>query len=248
MHIPLCAAAAAGILLAAGPLTAKAQAAPTAAAGGGAIFAATTLDLSAYGEARTAPDMATITLGVETDGATAAQAMAANARVMAQVTAAIRRAGVAERDMQTSSLNLSPQYVYAQNQPPRLTGYKASNQLNVTVNDLSRLGDIADATVAAGATDVGQISFGVANPRSAEDTARIAAVKTLEDKASLYANAVGYRIVRLVNLSEGAAWSPEPPRPLMMRAAAMTAPPATTVEPGEMKVRVDITGVFELAR
>jgi uncharacterized protein YggE len=247
MHIPLCVAAAAGIILAAGPLTAHAQAAPPAAPAG-AIFAATTLDLSAYGEARTGPDMATITLGVETDGASAAQAMAANARAMAQVTAALRRSGVAERDMQTSSLDLSPQYVYAQSQPPRLTGYKASNQLTVTVNDLSRLGDIADATVAAGATDVGQISFGLANPRSAEDTARIAAVKALEDKASLYANAVGYRIVRLVNLSEGAAWSPAPPRPLMMRAAAMAAPAATPVEAGEMKVRVDITGVFELAR
>jgi uncharacterized protein YggE len=246
MHRSLCAAAAAaGLLLAAASLAAQAQPAPAPA---GAMFGATTLDLSAYGEARTAPDMATISLGVESDGATAAQAMAANARAMAQVTGALRRSDVAQRDMQTSSLSLSPQYVYAQNQPPRLTGYKASNQLTVTVNDLSRIGDIADATVAAGATDVGQISFGLANPRSAEDTARIAAVKALEDKASLYANAVGYRIVRLVNLSEGAVWSPAPPRPLMMRAAAMAAPAVTPVEAGEMKVRIDITGVFELAR
>ena len=236
------AAALAGLLLATAAPRAHAQ----APASPDAVFAATTLNLSAHGEARTEPDMATITLGVESTEPTAARAMAANAARMTQVVAAIRHAGVAARDLQTTSLNLGPQYVYAQDQPPRLTGYKASNQLIVTVNDLSHLGEIADATVAAGATDVGQISLGLANPLSAENAARIAAVKALEDKASLYANAVGYRIVRLVNLSENGGYAPSPVRPMAMM-ALRGAPPATPIEAGELKVRIDVTGVFELA-
>jgi uncharacterized protein YggE len=215
------------------------------APGASAAFAVTTLNLAAEGEARAVPDMATITLGVTGQAPTAVEAMSDNAQRMAAVVAALKRAGVADRDLMTSSLSLSPQYVYVQNLPPKLSGYQASNQLIVTVRDLSRLGPIADATVSAGANTVGQISFALANPLSAENAARIAAVKALEDKASLYANATGYRIVRLVNLSEGSAVYPGPRPPIPM--SAMRAEAATPIQTGELKVRVDITGVFELA-
>jgi uncharacterized protein YggE len=207
-------------------------------------FAATTLNLTAYGEAKADPDMATITLGVETNGATAADAMQANAAQMAKVVAALKRAGIADRDLQTANLSLNPQYVYEQNQPPKLTGYQASNQMMVTVKDLSKLGAVVDASVSAGATNVGQIAFGLSNPVAAENTARVAAVKALQDKASLYANFTGYRIGRLVNLSEGGGYTVEPPRPMM--AAAFKAAAPTPVEAGTVKVRVDISGMFEL--
>ncbi|HEX7759089.1 MAG TPA: SIMPL domain-containing protein [Caulobacteraceae bacterium] len=221
------------------------SAVPGADPAAASAFAATTLNLSAYGEARADPDMATISLGVETAGPTAAAAMQANAAQMSKVVAALKKAGIADRDLQTANLSLSPQYVYEQNQPPRLTGYQASNQLSVTVKDLSKLASVVDATVSAGATNVGQISFGLSNPVAAENTARIAAVKALQDKASLYANATGYRISRLVNLDEGGGYSVEPPRPMMAVGFAAKAAP-TPVETGTVKVRVDITGVFEL--
>ena len=238
MKMPLCAVALAAAVAAPG---AHAQSADPA-------FATTTLNLSAYGEARIAPDMATISLGVETTDPTAAGAMRANAERMARVVGALKAAGIADRDLQTSTLSLSPQYVYEQNRPHRLTGYQASNQLTVTVTDLTRLGAVADAVVGAGATNVGQISFGLANPVSAENTARIAAVKALEDKAALYAQAVGYRINRLVNLSEGGGYTPGPPRPMPMMAMRAEAAVATPVEAGDLKVRIDITGLFELGR
>jgi uncharacterized protein YggE len=229
-------------LLTAGALTASAQAQP--APGADAVFAATTLNLSAYGEARVAPDMASIALGVTSEAPTAAEAMRANAERMAAVVGALKKAGIGGRDLQTSNLSLNPQYVYEQNQPPKLSGYQASNQLAVTVNDLTRLGAVVDATVSAGANTVAQISFGLKNPVSAENTARVAAVKALQDKAALYASASGYHIGRLVNLSEGGGYvpSPRPPMPLM----AMKADMATPVETGELKIRIDITGMFEL--
>jgi uncharacterized protein len=245
MKTPLAAAAVAALLLAGAPLRTSAQ---TSAGAGDPAFAATTLSLSAYGEARIAPDMATINLGVDTTAPTAAQAMRDNAQRMAQVVGALKGAGVESRDLQTSNLSLSPQYVYEQNRPPKLTGYQASNQLTVRVVDLARLGTVADAVVAAGANNIGSIGFGLANPVSAENTARIAAVKALQDKASLYAQAVGYHINRLVNLSEGGGYTPAPPRPMPMMAMRAEAAAPTPVEAGELNIRIDITGVFELAR
>lgn len=235
-------------LMLAGVLAVLAAAAPAAlakSAPGEAQFAATTLDLSASGEVSVAPDMATITLGVTNQAPSADQALRDNAEAMNRAVAALRAGGIEARDIQTSSLSLNPQYVYIQNQPPKLSGYEASNQVNVTVRDLARLGPAVDAVVGAGATNVSQISFGLKSRVPAENAARLAAVKALQDKAALYADATGYHIRRLVNLSEGASYSSPPPRPLAMARASMAAAP-TPVEAGELKVRIDVTGEFEL--
>jgi uncharacterized protein YggE len=231
------------VLLTSSAMVAQAQ--PQAATAD-PMFAATTLNLSAYGEARVAPDMASIVLGVSNQGPTAAEALRANAERMNAVIAALKKAGIEGRDLQTSNLSINPQYVYEQNQPPKLSGYEASNQLTVTVNDLARLGAVIDATVSAGATNVSQISFGLKNPVSAENTARVAAVKALQDKASLYASATGYHINRLVSLSEGGGYVPSPRPPIPMMAMKAAGDSGTPVETGELKVRIDVTGMFEL--
>jgi uncharacterized protein YggE len=216
------------------------------AAAGEAAFRATTLNLSAFGETRLAPDMATINLGVVTEAPTAQAAMQGNATRMTQVMAALKRGGVAEKDVQTSQLSVEPQYAYEQNQPPRLTGYRAANQVTVTVRDLSRLGAAVDAVVGAGANQVSGISFGLADPTAAENAARQAAVKALAAKADLYAAATGYRVLRLVSLSEGASYTP--PQPVPMVAMARFEKAETPVAPGETRVRIDVSGVYELAR
>jgi uncharacterized protein YggE len=221
-----------------------AQAPPGAA--GETPFQATTLHLSAYGEVMAEPDMATITLGVQTEAPTAAQALGANAEQMTRVLAALRRAGIAERDIRTSQLSVSPKYVFEQNQPPRLTGYDASNQVSVTARDLKRLGPTVDAAVGAGATNVNSISFGFVDPTPAQDAARLAAVRALQAKADLYAKALGRPILRLVSLTEGASYSPPAPGEVMMTAQRIAAP--TPVSPGALQVRIQVTGVYELAR
>ncbi len=114
------------------------------------------------------------------------------------------------------------------------------------VVDLSRIGAVADAVVGAGANSMSGIAFGLANPAAAENGARLAAVKSLEDKAALYAQAVGYHIQRLVNLSEGGGYTPGPPRPMAMMARRAQVP--TPVEAGDLTVGIDVTGVFELGR
>lgn len=221
---------------------AQAQASPPPA---DRAFEATTLDLSAFGETRIAPDEATITLGVQTTAPSAAQAMADNAARMARVTEALRRAGVADKDIQTSNISLGAQYDDQQNQPPRLTGYQASNEVTVTVETLARLGPALDAVANAGANQVSGIGFGLKFPQAAEDAARRAAVTALRAKAELYAQATGRRVTRLVRLSEGGGYSPEPPRP-MLRVAMSAAQAQTPVSPGELSVRVEVSGVYEL--
>lgn len=229
-------AAASALTLAAAPAMADADAA----------FAATTLNLSATGESHAAPDMATITLGVQANAPTAAAAMQANAQRMTAVIAALKRAGLPDKDIRTSSLNLNAQYAFPQNQPRQLTGYQADNSVTVQVNDLMKLGAMLDAAVNAGANEVNGISFGLRDPRAAEDAARLDAVEALQAKAQLYAGATGYKVGRLVNLSEGGGYAPTPPRPMAMMAVRKVAD--TPVEAGTLDVRIDVNALFELAR
>jgi uncharacterized protein YggE len=232
------------ILAAAAAPMALAQAAPPAAE---SMFRATTLNLAAYGEVKAAPDMASINLGVMTEAKTAQAAMQANAARMTEVMAALRKAGIAAKGIQTSGLNLNAQYVYEQNVPPRLTGYQASNQVTVVVHDLTKLGAAVDATVSAGANQVNGISFGLNDPTAAENAARQDAVKALQAKADLYARATGYRIGRLVSLGEGGGYTPRPPVPMMAYASKREAMD-TPVSAGELNVRIDVNGLYELTR
>jgi uncharacterized protein YggE len=229
-------------LLASTAVVARAQSASDT----GQMFDATTLSLSAYGETKVVPDEATITLGVQTTAPVAAQAIAENADRMTAVTAALHRAGVADKDIQTSNLSLNAQYVYAANEPAKLTGYQASNDVTIVVEDLSRLGPAVDAVTAAGANQINGISFGLKDSSAAEDQARLAAVKALRAKAELYAGATGYRVSRLVSLSEGGGIEPGPVVPMMMKARMAAAP--TPVAAGELTVRIDVNGLYELAK
>lgn len=227
--------------------SAAAPAALAQSASAEAAFRATTLNVSAYGETRVAPDMATISLGVTTDGRTAQAAMQANAARMNQVMAALKKGGFAAKDIQTSQLSVEPQYIYEPNQSPRLNGYRASNIVTLTVRDLSKLGAAVDATVEAGANQMGGISFGLSDPTAAENAAREKAVAALTARADLYAKATGHRVLRLVSLSEGGGYSPPPPMP-MVAMAARYEKADTAVSPGETRVRIDVSAVYELAR
>jgi uncharacterized protein YggE len=242
-------AAAMSLALAAGaaPAAGLAQEAVAAPGAGDAAFRATTLQLQAYGETRLAPDTATLALGVTTEAPSAEAAMQANAARMTEVLAALRRAGLGPKDLQTARIGVEPQYAYDQDKPPRLTGYRASNQVSVTLHDLARLGATLDAAIAAGANQAGGVSFGLADETAAENAAREAAVKALAAKADLYARATGYRVLRLVSLSEGVGSGPPLPAPMVTFAAARKSV-ETPVAPGEVRVRIDVTGVYELAR
>lgn len=236
-----------GVLLAASALTAPAVLAQQSEHH--MMQAAPSLNLAAHGEVKIAPDTATVTFGVMTEASTAAEAMAQNAARMTRVVAALRNAGIAERDIQTSGLNLSAQYDYQNNLPPKLRGYQASNRVSVTINDLTRVGSTADAVVAAGVNQIDGIGFGLRDPKAAEDRARQEAVRALQSKAQLYAQALGVQLSGIRSLTEGGGYSAPQPMPMYrMSVQAMDSAESTPVSPGELTVRVDITGVYDLVR
>jgi len=227
------------------PMTACAQ--PQTVAGYAAPADGTLLSVSATAEAKRVPDVATISTGVVTQAADANAAMRANATQMDKVMAAIRAAGIGERDIQTSGINLNPNYKYAENQAPTIIGYQASNTVNVKVRDLSKLGKVLDTFVAQGANQVNGPSFEVDKPDEAYDEARIAALKKAQARAQTYADALGLKVRRIVSISEGGASFPQPI--MMGRAMAADAmQKETSVAPGESTLSVNIDVVFELGR
>jgi len=204
-----------------------------------------TLSVSAEGRSLRAPDLAEVSGGVVTVAPTAAQAMADNAQKMSAVVAAVRKAGVAERDIQTAGLSLQPQYRYENNQAPILTGYQASNTVSLRLRKLPDAGRLLDTLVSVGANQISGPNFRVDNSDAALDEARVAAVATAKARAELYAKAAGVRLKRIMTLSESGGY--EPPRPMvMMQARAMKAEADTPVVPGEIALTVTVNVTWEI--
>ena len=206
----------------------------------------TLLSVSAQAEAKRVPDVATVSAGVVTQSADANSAMRANAAEMDKVMAAIRAAGVAERDIQTSGVNLNPQYKYVENQNPTIIGYQASNNVNLKVRDIGKLGKVLDSLVASGANQINGPSFEIDQPEPVLDEARRTALEKGQARAQMYAKALGMRVRRIVSISEGSGFRPPGPVPMMaMRAKAES---DTAISPGETTLSANLDLVFELGR
>ena len=205
----------------------------------------TLLSVSAEAETTRVPDIAHLSTGVVTQAADANAAMRANAEQMTKVVAAIREAGIAERDIQTSGVNLNPQYHYRENQPPTITGYEARNTVNITVRDIGELGEIMDALVAVGANQIHGPSFEVEDKESAYDEARRAAIDKAQGRAEMYAKTLGMRVRRIVSISEGNGGF-GPPQPMMAMARMESSQADTPIAPGENTLSVNLDVVFEL--
>jgi len=225
------------------PLAALALAAPALADVTTTPISGTELDISATGTSNRTPDIATIGAGVVTQAARAGDAMAANAKAMSTTIAALKRAGVADRDIQTQSINLRPQYRYGDNQPPVLTGYQASNRVSVRIRDLAGAGGVIDALVGADANQIDGPTLSVEHPEAALDEARAKALATARTRADLYAKAAGLTVRRIVRISESES-APPIVRPMAMM--AMKRADTTPVEAGEQELTVNLSVVFEL--
>jgi hypothetical protein len=184
---------------------------------------------------------------VTTRAKTAKEAADANAKLMASVMAALLDAGIAQKDIKTTQFSIQP--VYAAPEPraePKLTGYGVSNQVNVSIREIAKTGEILDRLVTAGATDVGSIVFSVADPAAALDRAREAAVADARRKAELYARAAGLTLGRVAWITEDLGY--EPPVPMGALHAAAARAKATPISTGEDTLHARITVGFDIAR
>jgi hypothetical protein len=223
------------------PAVAEAQQSPAITQ----TIAGTRLDISATGEVTRVPDIAIISAGVVTRSPTATGALSEAADRMAKVLAALKRAGVEDRDIQTSNVSLNPEYRYEENKPPQLVGYTASNTVNVRFRDIGNSGKILDALVSQGANQINGPNLTIDKPEAALDEARAKAIATARARADLYARSLGLRVARVVAVSESGGYAPPPPMPPMVMQAGL-ARADTKIEPGEQRLQVTLAVTFEL--
>ena len=234
----------AALFLAAAPLALS----PAAYAQSQPAQSEATLSLSATGSVSVAPDQARVTAGVVSRADTAAAAVRENAEKMQAVFTALRRAGVAEADLQTARLSVNPVYADRPNrsdgsyQEPRIVGYEASNQVSALLREIGAVGAVIDAMFEAGANSLNGVQFLSSEAERARDEARRAAVAELTDLRDLYAEAAGFEIVRLINFSESGGGRPMP----MAMARMESLDAATPVAPGEVSIEVTVNASWEI--
>ncbi|TMJ15130.1 MAG: DUF541 domain-containing protein [Alphaproteobacteria bacterium] len=210
------------------------------------VLAGTRLDVVATGEVSRVPDVARISAGVVTAAPTASAALEQNARQMESVRAALKRAGIADRDIQTSSINLFPDYRQDQTgtAPPQIVGYRASNDVSVRFRDIRNAGKILDALVAQGANQINGPALSIDQPEAALDEARTKALDAARKRADLYARALGKRVGKILSVSEGGGYSGSPMP--MMSMARVGKGADTSIDPGEQTLSVSLSVSFEL--
>jgi uncharacterized protein YggE len=215
--------------------TAQAQAEPTPA----------TITVTGDGISEAVPDMATLSLGVTTTGATAAEALSANSAALAAVLERLRAAGVADRDIQTSSLSVNPNWTGYDSSlsGPKIADYTAMNMVTVKIRALDTLGGVLDAAVSDGANTLNGLTFGLQDPRPAMDAARTAAVQDATAKARLIAEAAEVTLGPIQSITESAGYGG--PAPMFKDAAPAAAP--VPVEAGALSMTASVTVVWQIA-
>ena len=193
------------------------------------------------------PDTAIMSVAVVTQGKRAIDAQQENATKTDAVVRALKAAAGTGAEVKTSGYSLQPMRVYRENQPPTITGYEARNSVTLTTSDLTKLGNVIDAVGAAGANDVSGISFTLRQDRPARDRALQEATREALSKAQVMAQALGGRVVGIVEVQEeGFA---RPPQPVYQVEAFMAKRDvATPVEIGSLDItsRVQLVAIVEL--
>jgi hypothetical protein len=197
------------------------------------------------GKLNAAPDVATVVLGVETQNASASGAAAQNAKLINETISALIAAGIAEKDIQTSSYSLTT----APEEEPKTAGTKpkvptfiASNLVTVKLNDTEKVGQVLDAAVSAGSNSIQSVSFDIRNPQPEKDGALTLAIEDARRKAAVAAKAAGVKLGRVLEISEGYGYvSAASPKNAAFSSIA------TPIQPGEMEVTASVTVTYEVS-
>lgn len=202
------------------------------------------ITVSGRGESTAIPDIAVMSIGVETEAKTPSEALSENASHMNAVMARLKEAGIAEKDLQTAQLSIWPVYAdrSGSSSRPKTTGFRANNQLSVTLREIGRIGEILDQAVADGANTVNGPNFSVAEPEPLYQAARDAAVADAIAKAERYATAAGVTLGEVVRIDEAGGGGPVFTRQLRAEAQAASTPVAA----GESTFSASVTMVFAI--
>ncbi len=242
----------AALILLALPLAAQTG---TAAGGPAMDDAISVLTVSGSGEARVAPDLATVRLGVIAQAPTARAAQDQVNRTAGAVLDAIRKLGLKDQDVQTSGLSLSPLYSQGrpgtaeENQAPKITGYQANNSVTVRIEDLAKVGPVIDAGLGAGANTLDGVDFGLRNDEAARAQALADAAVKARSKAQTLAGALGVKLGQILEIAEGGISVSPPPYPRFSRAMAELSVAADTpVSAGQVGVQASVTVRYRISQ
>ena len=209
----------------------------------------TRLDINAQATVKAEPDIAMLNAAVVTIAPTAEQARLENAKKMQAVFAQFKGLKIAEKDIQTSGLNVNPQYVYAEKQAPRIDGYQATNNITLKLRDMDNVSKAVDVLIKNGINQLNGPSFTIDDPEVLMNKARQTAMQKARQRAELYASATGLKIRRIVSISENANMGqPIPYRAMAkMAMAAESADAATPIASGQVDLDVTVNVTYELA-
>ncbi|MBC7579433.1 MAG: SIMPL domain-containing protein [Tardiphaga sp.] len=203
------------------------------------------ISVSGEGTVSVPPDVALIDGGVTSEAKTAREASEANNAAMGKVLLALKAAGLDEKDVQTSRLSLQPQYVQSQGSKPGpnvVSGYRASNRVNIRLRDVSKVAGTIDTLVSSGANEIGGIHFMVEKASKLLDEAREQAIADARRKAEIYARAAGVTLGAPVSISEDGGGMPAPMTFSKMRGMAAAAP----IAQGEETLRVTVNVAWSI--
>jgi uncharacterized protein YggE len=202
-----------------------------------------TISVSGTGKVTLSPDVADLRLGVMATGKTVKAVRQQAASSMTAVIAALKKLGIADKDIQTSWVSLQPTYDYnVGTSQPRITGYQFSNSVSVTIRDLDKVGGAIDTSLAAGATTLDGVSFRVADETGAEAQARTAAMADAKAKAQALATAAGVTITGVASISETVAPTPYPV--YYGAAEAVGKDASTPVQPGTSDITITVAVAY----
>lgn len=211
----------------------------------------TRVTVNGEGLVQAQPDTAIINISVITQNKRALDAQQENANRSELVVRAVKLAAGAGAEIKTSGYNVQPMQVYNNNQPPTITGYQASNSVTVTMSDLSKVGAVIDAASQAGANNINSVAFTLRKDRPAKDQALTDATRAAVGKAQAIAQALGGRVVRILDVQEAGAT----PRPIYdsdirTRMTAQSAAAPTPIEVGTLDInsQVQLTAEIETAQ
>ena len=194
------------------------------------------------------PDTAILTISVVTQAKNALAAQQQNAEQTDAVVRTLKSAAGAGSEVKTSGYSLQPQRIYRENQPPTISGYEARNTVTVTIGDLTKVGPVIDAAAQAGANDISGIAFTLRKDRPARDEALALATREAMSKAQVIAQALGGRVVRIVEVLEEGTVRPIPRYDaLMARSMEAQKSVPTPIEIGSLEIigRVQVVAEVE---
>jgi hypothetical protein len=207
------------------------------------------VELNVFESVSVAPDIATIGAGVTSEAPTATEALRQNSAEMQKVIARIKALGVADKDIQTTGINLNAMYDYNQEERRQVfRGYQASNRVSVILRKIDDAGKVLDALVAAGATDLNGPSFSIENDEDAKDTARKRAIERAQARVQAYADLFGYDGAKVLAIAESIEGRGAMPEMAKMRVSADMAAAAPPVQPGMVSTGISITIKYELVK